>query len=37
MAIEVLFGIDAFPLGLFQEDELGPEVAIMFVVDDWPL
>ena len=37
VSVEVFLAIDGASLGLFEEDELGPEVAVMLVVDDRPL
>ncbi len=37
MAIEVFLGIEGSAFGLFEEDELCLEVAIVLVVNDWPL
>jgi len=35
--VEVLLAVEGVAFGLFEEDELGPEVAVVLVVDDRPL
>jgi hypothetical protein len=37
VAVEVLLGVEGSAAGLFEEDELRFEVAVVLIVDDWPL
>jgi len=37
MFIEIFLGIGGLPFGLLKKDELSFQVALMLVIDDWPL